>query len=684
MSAKDPTTDAASSGKPFRPDQVLGYVFPFRKNISTTSTMVLGTVGVLLAIVAYLVWAEYWVSTHPESKIFPTWDMLIRDGVVRAFTASHSGGEIRWERETLRALTISPDDKHVYVTYEVDESSNALGVFARDAANGRLTFVEFLRGGEDGVQGLAGANMATVSPNGKHVYVASLQDDALVVFARDVDTGRLTFVQSLVDGEGDVDGLNGARWAAVSPDGNHVYVASFQESAVAVFARDDDTGKLTFVQCLEDGADGVEGLDGANGLTISPDGRNVYVASFADSAVVAFARDAGSGKLAWVEFLQNNVYGVKGLDGANSVTISPDGRHVYVASFKDDALAVFARDAATGRLTPEQAVMTADATGEHGLGGASSVTVSPDGNQVYLASARDNAVVAFTRNVASGRVARLELHKNGEGGVVGLEEARCVSVTADGKNVYAAGSVENAIPAFARDGSSGKLTFAQTWTSSLFWEFWPRFGAFWEEYDPWIWVDVKATFGRLLLGVFLGVLISVVIGLAMGCYQTVEAFVLPLISFYARIPPTAAFAVFFVLAGTGLGLYAAIVAFTIWQTLCPAVYHSAKEDVPEELIFKSYTLGASQLECIWDVVYKHVLPKILEFVRIQIGPAMIALIAVEYFVGDVGFGYRLKIQTRLLDMRVVFFYLAFLGAAGLLMDVALMRFQRWLCPWYGR
>src|SRR5688572_5734054 len=39
------------------------------------------------------------------------------------------------------------------------------------------------------------------------------------------------------------------------------------------------------------------------------------------------------------------------LDGAHDALVSPDGRHLYVASFQGDSLSIFARDRARGRLT---------------------------------------------------------------------------------------------------------------------------------------------------------------------------------------------------------------------------------------------------------------------------------------------------------------------------------------------
>mgnify|MGYP000524104389 CR=1 FL=1 len=56
-------------------------------------------------------------------------------------------------------------------------------------------------------------------------------------------------------------------------------------------------------------------------------------------AVAVFSRDPASGALAFVEVQRDGVGGVDGLDAAFSVTVSPDGNHLYAAGATDDALA---------------------------------------------------------------------------------------------------------------------------------------------------------------------------------------------------------------------------------------------------------------------------------------------------------------------------------------------------------
>jgi hypothetical protein len=190
------------------------------------------------------------------------------------------------------------------------------------------------------------------------------------------------------DGAGGVDGLNGATWVAVSPDGGHVYAAGQWDDAVAVFARDGASGGLTFLEVQRDGAGGVDGLNGATSVALSPDGSHVYVTGFDDDAVAVFSRNATTGGLTFVEVQRDNAGAVDALDGATSVALSPDGNHVYVTGAGDEALAVFSRDGSTGRLTFVEAL--GDETGIADLDDPQSVTVSPDGEHVYVASYDDD------------------------------------------------------------------------------------------------------------------------------------------------------------------------------------------------------------------------------------------------------------------------------------------------------
>jgi 6-phosphogluconolactonase (cycloisomerase 2 family) len=75
---------------------------------------------------------------------------------------------------------------------------------------------------------------------------------------------------------------------------------------VAVFTRNSSTGALAFVEVHKDGASGVDGLNGADSVTVSPDGSHVYVAAgSSDNSVAVFSRNSSTGALTFVEFIKD-------------------------------------------------------------------------------------------------------------------------------------------------------------------------------------------------------------------------------------------------------------------------------------------------------------------------------------------------------------------------------------------
>lgn len=199
----------------------------------------------------------------------------------------------------------------------------------------------------------------------------------------------------------------------------------------------------------------------------------------------------------------------------------------------------------------------------------------------------------------------------------------------------------------------------------------------------WIWEDGKATLSRLSIGLGIGVLLSFFVGLGMGNFSTIEGLFKWPITFISQIPATAMLAVFLVVSAmTNIPVVPMLVCFGVFPTLTQTIYLSAKQDVHEELIFKAYTLGASHAEVIWNIVVPQILPRILDAVRICIGPALVYLIAAEWSNEHIGFGYRLKIQGRQMHMAVVYNYLIILGCFGYFADMFMVRLRNYLCPWY--
>jgi uncharacterized repeat protein (TIGR01451 family) len=319
-------------------------------------------------------------------------------------------------------LALSPDGKDIYVA----SVGGAVAHFTRDVGSGALQFGDAQLDGVDGVTGLRGALRAAVSPDGAHVYVCGLVANALSVFSRDHASGRLTFRETITGGVGGAPSFERPFLLSVSADGEFVYLATQHtpNSALAgadvpadrllVFRRDAATGVLTWLQSLVEGENGVFGLAAPGGLAVSPDGQHLYVASAGEQTLTQFTVDRASGKLAAGQTLRNNVDGAQALAGASAIALSPDGRTLYVAAAAEDKLGVYARDVGTGRLS-FLAAYADNTNGIDGLDGVLDIAVDPDGERVYAAGGVDDAIAVFSRNVATGTLRFIEAVRDASG-----------------------------------------------------------------------------------------------------------------------------------------------------------------------------------------------------------------------------------------------------------------------------
>ncbi len=353
----------------------------------------------------------------------------------------------------VRSVVVSPDDKHLYVVSSLDD---ALLVFSRDEAMGTMTFVQSIFQNDPGIDGLDSGRGVAISPDGNQVYVAALISSSLAVFTRNATTGVLTFLEVEKDGVGGVDGLAGAHDVIVSPDGRHVYVASRSEDALAVFTRDVTTGAVSFLEARFDGVGGINGLDAAEALDISPDGKHIYVVGESDDAIAVFSRETDSnnadfGKTTFEQVLIDGTGGVDGLNGANSVAIDSEGKHVYVGCERGagggDWFSVFSRDSMTGHLTFVEGFQeetfgsgsTGIFVGCSGVGPDNSgVVVHPNGSVVFITNPFHGTVAEFMRNPTTGAltlhasICDLNFGLDGIGGAVGITTSR------DGRHLYVA------------------------------------------------------------------------------------------------------------------------------------------------------------------------------------------------------------------------------------------------------
>ena len=139
------------------------------------------------------------------------------------------------------------------------------------------------------------------------------------------------------------------------------------------------------------------------------------------------------------------------------------------------------------------------------------------------------------------------------------------------------------------------------------------------------------------------------------------------------MPPTALLSITFVLFGLDLQYYIAMIAVGGDAGAgADGVRGPCGGDVPEELLFKARTLGASQAEVIFDVILPAVLPRMID-ARPAAGRPRAGVPDRRRVreTGAVGFGYQLRIQQRITGMNVMLLYAVLLGVFGFALDAAL-------------
>ncbi|WAC48277.1 ABC transporter permease [Asticcacaulis sp. SL142] len=195
--------------------------------------------------------------------------------------------------------------------------------------------------------------------------------------------------------------------------------------------------------------------------------------------------------------------------------------------------------------------------------------------------------------------------------------------------------------------------------------------------------DTVASLQRLGIGIGVATLVALILGLALGVVPLVRATLAPAIATFAVIPPIAVLPILFI--ALGLGETSKIVLIAIG--IAPLMIRDLAAHVaalPNEQILKAQTLGASTWQLTLRVALPQALPRLIDSLRLSLGPAWVFLISAEAIAADSGLGYRIFLVRRYLSMDIILPYVIWIAVLALLMDVALRAISREVYPWYHR
>ena len=198
--------------------------------------------------------------------------------------------------------------------------------------------------------------------------------------------------------------------------------------------------------------------------------------------------------------------------------------------------------------------------------------------------------------------------------------------------------------------------------------------------DYLLWSDTAASLERLGIGLAAGVAIGLVLGIAIGLLPYVTAALRALVAVVSVVPPLALLPILFIVFGLGETGKVVLIIVGIAPFLVRDVALRVGE-IPNEQLIKAQTLGASTWQIVTRVVLPQILPRLVDAVRLSLGPAWLFLIASEAIAATDGLGYRIFLVRRYLAMDVIIPYVAWITLLAYTMDLGLRSLSRRAFPW---
>jgi NitT/TauT family transport system permease protein len=193
-------------------------------------------------------------------------------------------------------------------------------------------------------------------------------------------------------------------------------------------------------------------------------------------------------------------------------------------------------------------------------------------------------------------------------------------------------------------------------------------------------LDIGMTIWRVVGGFVLAAIIAVPLGVLMGAYKPIEAFLEPFVSFARYLPASAFIPLLILWAGIG-ELQKLLVIFigSVFQIILMIAVNVG--NTRRDLVEAAYTLGAGDSGIIRRVLLPSSAPEIAEILRLVLGWAWTYVIVAELIGSSSGIGHMITDSQALLNTGQIIFGIIVIGLIGLISDFLFKAFNAWLFPW---
>ncbi|MAL98154.1 MAG: lipid kinase [Alteromonadaceae bacterium] len=200
--------------------------------------------------------------------------------------------------------------------------------------------------------------------------------------------------------------------------------------------------------------------------------------------------------------------------------------------------------------------------------------------------------------------------------------------------------------------------------------------------DYLMWIDTAASLERLAMGIVIAAALALLVGIINGTLPLARANLSPLVSALSMIPPLAILPILFIVFGLGELSKVMLIVIGTAPIMMRDVAQRVRE-LPQEQFIKIQTLGASSWQLVTRMVLPQVLPRLIDSVRLSLGPAWLFLIAAEAISATEGLGYRIFLLRRYMAMDVILPYVIWITLLAIVIDQCLRFGNRRLFPWYN-
>jgi NitT/TauT family transport system permease protein len=192
--------------------------------------------------------------------------------------------------------------------------------------------------------------------------------------------------------------------------------------------------------------------------------------------------------------------------------------------------------------------------------------------------------------------------------------------------------------------------------------------------------DIGMTVWRVLGGFILAAVIAVPLGIAMGAYKPIEAFLEPFVSFCRYLPASAFIPLLILWAGIGETQKLLVIFIgSVFQIILmvAVIVGGARKDLVEA----AYTLGADSRGIVRRVLIPGAAPGIAETLRLVLGWAWTYVIVAELIGSSSGIGHMITDSQALLNTGQIIFGIIVIGLIGLVSDFIFKAVNRKMFAW---